>query len=510
MTYGWAILVVLIVLAALFYLGVFDSKSDVKGGVEGPFTYDLKVGQNGVEVSINTPSVIKSATIESIKIDGTSCSNPYPTTLVSGTKTLVRCTGVDLTNVKTANVEIGLTYIQQNSQLPHTINIEETNSVEDETITSVADGECGSAINTPVETAPSTNLCSVGSASGVSEISNEFRWTCTGTNPLSGTNVASCSVGKKVNGVCGSANGQTLPSAPTTNLCVSPSTPTAVTGTGPWNWNCVGINTGTTASCIAYKSSIVCGNAICDTGESSTKCPVDCRTNIVGHWTFNTGNANAAYGGFTGTVTGATYSATSGVKSSGGYTFNSASNNYIKVSDNVALQPIPTVISFGGWIKINGDGSYFDGGGNYILSKGRIGSQPYMSYGLLYNPGGGTNPAIDKLGCEIGFNPGTQIIVYSSSTYVPSQNWIHVICTYDGSSLKIYVNNGVPVSTSNTNGIKYDLSAFISETQNDDLHFGHWGYGSYTRAFNGIIDEILIYNKALTQGEVSELYQYYQ
>ena len=51
--------------------------------------------------------------------------------------TLVRCTGVDLTNVKTANVEMDLTYIQQNSQLPHAVSIEKTNSVENEDIPEV-------------------------------------------------------------------------------------------------------------------------------------------------------------------------------------------------------------------------------------------------------------------------------------------------------------------------------------------------------------------------------------
>ena len=122
MTYGWAVLVVVIVLAALFYLGVFDKKSDVKGGVVGPFTYDLKIGQNGLEISLKTPSVVKSATVSNIKINGNTCDQDVED-LLPGSMTLVRCTRVDLTDVKTANVEMDLTYIQQNSQLPHTISI---------------------------------------------------------------------------------------------------------------------------------------------------------------------------------------------------------------------------------------------------------------------------------------------------------------------------------------------------------------------------------------------------
>ena len=53
-----------------------------------------------------------------------------------------------------------------------------------------------------------------------------------------------------VNGTCGTANGTAVSSAPTTNLC-STGTASAVSGTGPWNWTCSGSNGGTTASCSA-------------------------------------------------------------------------------------------------------------------------------------------------------------------------------------------------------------------------------------------------------------------
>ncbi|KAB0671461.1 hypothetical protein F6V30_02455 [Oryzomonas sagensis] len=52
------------------------------------------------------------------------------------------------------------------------------------------------------------------------------------------------------NGICGSANGGSFSVAPTTNLC-STGTASSVTGTGPWSWTCAGTNGGTTASCSA-------------------------------------------------------------------------------------------------------------------------------------------------------------------------------------------------------------------------------------------------------------------
>ena len=57
-----------------------------------------------------------------------------------------------------------------------------------------------------------------------------------------------------VNGVCGSANGTTVSSIPTINLCLVGAA-SAVSGTGPWSWTCAGTGSGTTANCAALKSS---------------------------------------------------------------------------------------------------------------------------------------------------------------------------------------------------------------------------------------------------------------
>jgi hypothetical protein len=56
-----------------------------------------------------------------------------------------------------------------------------------------------------------------------------------------------------INGACGSATGVAVSSAPTTNLC-SAGTASAVTGTGPWTWSCAGSNGGSTAQCSAPKA----------------------------------------------------------------------------------------------------------------------------------------------------------------------------------------------------------------------------------------------------------------
>lgn len=51
-------------------------------------------------------------------------------------------------------------------------------------------------------------------------------------------------------GQCGSSNGQSFNSAPTYGLCNSGNA-TSVTGSGPWNWTCQGIDGGSSSSCSA-------------------------------------------------------------------------------------------------------------------------------------------------------------------------------------------------------------------------------------------------------------------
>ncbi|MCX6721666.1 MAG: discoidin domain-containing protein, partial [Candidatus Staskawiczbacteria bacterium] len=127
-------------------------------------------------------------------------------------------------------------------------------------------GVCGTANGQAFSSAPITNLCSVGSVYNFSG-SGPWTWTCLGVG-MGPTLSANCStVNPAVNGVCGSANGGLFIGAPTTNLC-STGTASIVSGAGPWTWSCLGSGTGaTTASCSTYTSTAppsvagVCGSA---------------------------------------------------------------------------------------------------------------------------------------------------------------------------------------------------------------------------------------------------------
>jgi len=84
------------------------------------------------------------------------------------------------------------------------------------------------------------------------------------------------------------------------------------------------------------------------------------------------------------------------------------------------------------------------------------------------------------------------------SGVVPSQNvWYNVVGTYDGSNVKIYIDGVLKATTSASGNIN---------TNTELLMLGDTGYGGYSQILNGHLDEVSIYNRGLTQSEVTSIY----
>jgi outer membrane protein OmpA-like peptidoglycan-associated protein len=128
-------------------------------------------------------------------------------------------------------------------------------TVQQSAAVSSVDGTCGASANTTRAAAPGSGLCATGSPSSVSG-SGPWTWSCSGTG---GGSVSSCGAtkmaataapGPAVNGLCGAANGVTATAQPVDGLCASGSV-ASIVGNGPWNWSCLGENSGMTVSCTA-------------------------------------------------------------------------------------------------------------------------------------------------------------------------------------------------------------------------------------------------------------------
>lgn len=113
------------------------------------------------------------------------------------------------------------------------------------------------AVTIPItDLVPGTNVVQLGSdqAMVTSNVNIVLVDVPGGVPVLPGSNNAYPTTGPvAINGMCGAANGTTVSSAPTANLC-STGMPTTVQGTGPWLWTCAGSNGGTTATCSANQT----------------------------------------------------------------------------------------------------------------------------------------------------------------------------------------------------------------------------------------------------------------
>jgi Concanavalin A-like lectin/glucanases superfamily/Immunoglobulin domain/Regulator of chromosome condensation (RCC1) repeat len=89
-------------------------------------------------------------------------------------------------------------------------------------------------------------------------------------------------------------------------------------------------------------------------------------------------------------------------------------------------------------------------------------------------------------------------VVINSQTIAQRGVWYHVVATYDGNQAVLYVNGVAEASATPGFSLDYDTTPlFIGTT-------GTWA--PYLNMFGGIIDEVSIYNRALSAPEILSLY----
>jgi hypothetical protein len=216
-----------------------------------------------------------------------------------------------------------------------------------------------------------------------------------------------------------------------------------------------------------------------------TAAPASADTSVVGWWHFNEGTgtvANDASGyGNNGTASGAAQWA-SGVWGSA-LSFD-GSTARVQVADSASLEP-QSAVSATAWVKASGSPGAF----RYIVAKGASGCLT-ASYGLYTGPANGL----------MFYVAGSDGVSYTRSpdagAGVWDGSWHFVAGTYDGSSVRLYVDghevgNGTPAS----GAIGYGLP------DTNDLFVGHYA-GCSGLDFPGTIDEPQVWSRALSLSDV--------
>lgn len=145
------------------------------------------------------------------------------------------------------------------------------------------------------------------------------------------------------------------------------------------------------------------------------------------------------------------------------------------------------------WVKLNteiGSGFY------QFAGVGADSKSPYTNFAIIYDYNSGTRRLV--------FNRQRQNVANDSAFYtvtLATTTWNHLVFTYNGSVVSGYVNGSL-VATTTSSG---DGSSGIGTT----LFIGAPSNSYYSGAYdwsNAIIDEVGYWSKALTQTEVTDLY----
>jgi len=261
------------------------------------------------------------------------------------------------------------------------------------------------------------------------------------------------------------------------------------------------------------------------TGGTSSQTQVN--NSLAGSWHLNGGTsgniANGATAGFTDSSgngnNGTFYNANNSVSptttwisgptqvpSNGGAVKFDGVDDYVSIPNSSSFNTTNT-ITLGAWI--NATNFSASGGYNFIVSKygdaATFGSdQP--SY-LLDVKGTANAP---RLTVYTTSSTASNVTFLADSAHCGSADptltagqWYYVAGTYDGNlTMHIYIWNGTSLITC-TNTLASPTTIYVGTAPVDigDLH-GH--NGSYN--FTGSIDEVRVYNRALEQSEITDLY----
>lgn len=207
---------------------------------------------------------------------------------------------------------------------------------------------------------------------------------------------------------------------------------------------------------------------------------------LVGYWKMDEASWNGTFGevidssGNSRHGTRAGDGTTTAGKFGNGGTFD-GTGDYVSINHNSVFNTT-NALTIATWVKTS------DGSNNYITTKGED------SWYLAIGPTGQT---ANKLNFYLnGINSPSWL---EGTASLNDNAWHLVVATYDGKTRTLYVDGKVDGSDSKTGSISTGSSSVL---------LGERDTGVGTDNYNGVMDEVRIYNRALTPSEVEGLYNF--
>ena len=200
---------------------------------------------------------------------------------------------------------------------------------------------------------------------------------------------------------------------------------------------------------------------------------------LVSYWSFDN-DVLDYYASNDGTISGAI--STTG-KLSGAYNFD-GTDDYISIPDDDSLDTdITGAYTVSAWVNMASSADLYDG----IVVKGDIASRTYSLYFSNQNkPTGHFKHSSGDADCNSDYS-------------LFSDTWYYTVYTWNGTNQKIYINGDLK-NTCDPTGTPVPLAG------DGALRIGRHGeVDDYY--FNGSIDEVMIYNRALSESEIQQIYQ---
>jgi endonuclease/exonuclease/phosphatase family metal-dependent hydrolase len=198
-------------------------------------------------------------------------------------------------------------------------------------------------------------------------------------------------------------------------------------------------------------------------------------------WTLDEGTgqvaADSSGNDNNGVVNGAAWTQSGAI--GGALAFNGVSDNVVVSSPSRTLKPV-SAYAISAWVKF----SATDTSGGEVATMAD-------NYALRVQPTGEVKTFFH--------NASGYHVLIGTGTVANTNTWRHIVGQYTGSALQVYVDGSLVQQVAVTGPIEYTLGT--------DFYLGQQGTGGTNHNFNGSIDLVRVYGRALSAAEITAQFQ---